>query len=216
MIRPSNKQEHINNEEENEFVMRLSRRFIVFSVCISCLVAFSMGHISRINIIVTLNDEFLKLFLPSEIEHFTLPNPVLQIGKIPPITTYTSKNFKTAQSTTTHSRWIVTEVAEQIADDISRKNINGISKDEESQSASIRKETEKDDEHLPAGQHLLIDIEQVDSTFLNSEERLANAMLSLIEECGLTLLSYHCHHMQPRGVSCAGVLLESHISFHTW
>jgi spermidine synthase len=32
----------------------------------------------------------------------------------------------------------------------------------------------------------------------------------------LTLLSYHCHSLVPAGVSCVGVLLESHISFHTW
>ena len=32
---------------------------------------------------------------------------------------------------------------------------------------------------------------------------------------GLTLLSYHCHSLLPAGVSCVGVLLESHISFHT-
>ena len=29
-------------------------------------------------------------------------------------------------------------------------------------------------------------------------------------------MSYHCHRMVPSGVSCAGVLLESHVSFHTW
>jgi S-adenosylmethionine decarboxylase proenzyme len=77
-------------------------------------------------------------------------------------------------------------------------------------------EEEDEEEHLPAGQHLLIDIERVDSTFLNSEERLATAMLNLVVECGLTLLSYHCHGLHPSGVSCAGVLLESHVSFHTW
>jgi hypothetical protein len=33
---------------------------------------------------------------------------------------------------------------------------------------------------------------------------------------GLTMLSYHCHSLHPAGVSCVGVLLESHISFHTW
>ena len=32
----------------------------------------------------------------------------------------------------------------------------------------------------------------------------------------MTLLSYHCHALMPSGVSCVGVLLESHISFHTW
>lgn len=70
--------------------------------------------------------------------------------------------------------------------------------------------------HLPAGQHLLVDIKDVDAMFLNSEERLARAMISLIDESKLTLLSYHCHSLVPIGVSCVGVLLESHISFHTW
>jgi S-adenosylmethionine decarboxylase proenzyme len=70
--------------------------------------------------------------------------------------------------------------------------------------------------HAPAGQHLLIDIKWVDGTFLNSEERLARAMIDVVEISGLTLLSYHCHGLEPVGVSCVGVLLESHISFHTW
>ena len=56
----------------------------------------------------------------------------------------------------------------------------------------------------------------MDAVFLNSEKSLATAMLELVEECGLTLLSYHCHQLKPSGVSCAGVLLESHVSFHTW
>ena len=70
--------------------------------------------------------------------------------------------------------------------------------------------------HLPAGQHLLVDIKDVDSNFLNSEERLASAMIEVINESKLTLLSYHCHSLVPIGVSCAGVLLESHVAFHTW
>jgi len=73
-----------------------------------------------------------------------------------------------------------------------------------------------DEDHLPAGQHLLVDIEQVNSAFLNSEVRLAEAMVNVINESKLTLLSYHCHKLIPMGVSCVGVLLESHISFHTW
>uniref|UniRef100_A0A7S2R241 PABS domain-containing protein n=1 Tax=Eucampia antarctica TaxID=49252 RepID=A0A7S2R241_9STRA len=73
-----------------------------------------------------------------------------------------------------------------------------------------------DEEHLPAGQHLLVDIKNVEAAFLNSEERLAGAMVEVIQSAGLTLLSYHCHSLIPAGVSCVGVLLESHISFHTW
>jgi S-adenosylmethionine decarboxylase proenzyme len=71
-------------------------------------------------------------------------------------------------------------------------------------------------QHLPAGQHLLVDIEGVNGDFLNSEERLSLAMVETVNEAGLTMLSYHCHSLVPSGVSCVGVLLESHISFHTW
>jgi len=71
-------------------------------------------------------------------------------------------------------------------------------------------------EYMPAGQHLLVDIKQLEAAFLNSEERLADAMVKSVEAAGLTMLSYHCHALQPAGVSCVGVLLESHISFHTW
>ena len=77
----------------------------------------------------------------------------------------------------------------------------------------------KDDtqvEHLPAGQHLLVDIKNVSAKFLNSEQRLADAMVTSVKSAGLTLLSYHCHSLIPAGVSCVGVLLESHISFQTW
>jgi len=73
--------------------------------------------------------------------------------------------------------------------------------------------------HLPTGQHLLVDIKHVDYNFLNSQDRLAQAMVDLINESNeskLTLLSYHCHSLVPMGVSCIGVLLESHVAFHTW
>ncbi len=83
-------------------------------------------------------------------------------------------------------------------------------------SPNINSKTEKQQEHLPAGQHLLVDIKNVSAKFLNSEERLARAMVDTVKSAGLTLLSYHCHSLVPAGVSCVGVLLESHISFHTW
>ena len=74
---------------------------------------------------------------------------------------------------------------------------------------------EEQEEHLPAGQHLLVDLMNVEAAFLNSEQRLADAMVESVKMGGLTLLSYHCHSLLPAGVSCVGVLLESHISFHT-
>lgn len=68
----------------------------------------------------------------------------------------------------------------------------------------------------PSGQHLLIDIKNIESDFLDSVDRLAHAMVESVKAGGLTMLSYHCHKLIPSGVSCVGVLLESHISFHTW
>jgi len=59
-------------------------------------------------------------------------------------------------------------------------------------------------------------MKHVDSEFLNSEVRLAKAMVAVAAQSKLTLLSYHCHSLIPSGVSCVGVLLESHVSFHTW
>jgi len=70
--------------------------------------------------------------------------------------------------------------------------------------------------HEPAGQHLLVDIKGIEADFLDSEQRLAKAMVDTVNHAGLTMLSYHCHKLIPKGVSCVGVLLESHISFHTW
>jgi S-adenosylmethionine/arginine decarboxylase-like enzyme len=41
-------------------------------------------------------------------------------------------------------------------------------------------------------------------------------MIDVVEAAGLTLLSYHCHGMEPTGVSCAGILTHNYIAFHTW
>ena len=68
----------------------------------------------------------------------------------------------------------------------------------------------------PVCQHLLIDIENVDPQFLNSETQIARAMENILKTRELTMLSQNCHALQPTGVSCLGVSLGSHISAHTW
>jgi S-adenosylmethionine decarboxylase proenzyme len=86
----------------------------------------------------------------------------------------------------------------------------------ETLAAASKLQNASDEVHQAAGQHLLVDIKGVDSDFLDSEERLSKAMVDAVIAGGLTMLSYHCHKLHPSGVSCVGVLLESHISFHTW
>mmetsp|Transcript_22076 Transcript_22076/g.61400 ORF Transcript_22076/g.61400 Transcript_22076/m.61400 type:complete len:871 (+) Transcript_22076:139-2751(+) len=227
-------------DEDNPLIVRISKRFIVLTFTASCLVAFAVGHVSRILLIDIPHQKFMETYheslyssyggqnekrstnsIASGKDHsYTLPDPVLQTGKTPPITTYTSKNFNTALSSTTHSRWMVTQDGERLdsglLDETKNSDCDQCRSSTNDSCDNALQEKEEEEEHLPAGQHLLIDIEYVDSGFLNSEERLATAMLDLVNECGLTLLSYHCHGLHPSGVSCAGVLLESHVSFHTW
>ncbi len=200
----------------------ISQRFVVLSLLSCILAAFAVGRTARMLLLVNPQKQMLEMSRAifeakngesKDESSFptmkTLPDPKMKEGKTAPETVYTSKTFGTGSTGSSQSRWIVTEAGEEQCADlpghqcIAAPSVDGVTIDGEQ-------------EHLPAGQHLLMDIENVDESFLNSEERLAQAMLKLVGECGLTLLSYHCHKMVPMGVSCAGVLLESHVSFHTW
>jgi S-adenosylmethionine/arginine decarboxylase-like enzyme len=95
-------------------------------------------------------------------------------------------------------------------------------------SSTADSETMDTDIHEPTGHHLLVDLEYVDAAFLRSEIRIAQAMVDLIQASSMTMLSYHCHSAEESndgkgnggsssgGVSCVGVLMESHVSVHTW
>jgi S-adenosylmethionine decarboxylase proenzyme len=208
----------------------ISKKFVVSSLLSSILLAFMVGRTARVMILI---DPRIKgnfgivdsVTAPSLPVMAVLPDPVLKAGKTAPPTQYMSKTFDTTLSASTQSRWIVTDEGRKQSANISGQTDQcavppKMSPDgaevEPAPGDDSNDDKDDEEEHLPAGQHLLMDIEHVDSDFLNSEQRLAAAMLELVDECGLTLLSYHCHKLKPQGVSCAGVLLESHVSFHTW
>ncbi len=134
----------------------------------------------------------------------TLPVPQVISGKNVPSTVYTWNEFPTPGS----ARGNTVHIDRSRSGDVAAQHNYEI----------IDPTTSSEDEsvHLPSGQHLLIDIRHVSPSFLNSQQALATAMVTLINESELTLLSYHCHSLVPIGISCAGVLLESHIAFHTW
>lgn len=129
-------------------------------------------------------EDAVVIHAPGSIE---LPVPVMIEGKKAPLSTYSSKTLLGKTSTV-------------------RLDTTG------SSSIVVENKTTGADLHLPSGQHLLVDLKGVDSEFLNSEQQLAEAMLDLVTESRLTLLSYHCHSLVPTGVACIGVLLESHVS----
>jgi len=179
--------------------------------------------------------------MPMNAVHQDLPPPRPIGGKRPPKTKYTSKIFSHVRTASERHADVHLEddtdgVEQEHYAEICNMTDSGdrecsIDKFSEEDYAEAEKliesndeqnedhaydEDDDDEEHLPAGQHLLIDIERVNSDFLNSDVRLAEAMVKVINTSKLTLLSYHCHKLIPMGVSCVGVLLESHISFHTW
>jgi S-adenosylmethionine/arginine decarboxylase-like enzyme len=89
-------------------------------------------------------------------------------------------------------------------------------------------ECSDDGDHLSgAAQHILVDIQNVDRSFLLDKERLAQAMVQLTGELSstnsnsLTLASYQCQTPPTGGstiVSCVGVFVDSTymITFYTW
>jgi hypothetical protein len=222
--------------EDDEFHVKVTTRFVILCLLSCTLLAFTVGRTARLVLIDRPREQLSLIFQQqllalgdsqsnsntgsSNDRVMNLPNPVLKNKPIPN-TIYTSMNFDTARSSSISSRWVVVEESKSQPKVILESGDNETCKSHGSEtctSCSRGKETAKialessleehEEAHLPAGQHLLMDIRNVQSDFLASEERLANAMLSVVGDCGLTLLSYHCHGLQPSGVSCVGVLLE--------
>jgi S-adenosylmethionine decarboxylase proenzyme len=220
MVPKANNKKRPAQAEQPPYSLLVSQRFLVLSLVSSILVAFGVGRTASLLLIDGPQTEFLaqrallKEFVNDTLSKFNvnLPDPVLKAGKFAPQTVYTSKTFDTALSISINSRWLVTEAGQQQCVDKQPGEcaVNATA------AALKEPEDQHEEEHLPAGQHLLMDIEHVEAAFLDSEERLAGAMLELVNLCALTLLSYHCHVLKPEGVTCVGVLLESHVSFHTW
>ena len=233
-----NNDARISDEDNNPYRIKVSLRFVILSMLSCWLLAFVTGRVARNLLIIGPQQRLVELQTTLELQQeqhrqelkqgnkdvMQLPNPVLKDKPIPN-TIYTSMNFDTARSSSISSRWVVTVEDENKDDEVCKASMSGKNDCEvklEEAPAALQQQQgdgshdEDEEEHLPAGQHLLMDIRNVEAAFLASEERLAKAMLDVVGDCGLTLLSYHCHGLQPNGVSCVGVLLESHVSFHTW
>ncbi|CAB9507856.1 Polyamine aminopropyltransferase [Seminavis robusta] len=200
------------------YIVYVPVRFLVVTLVGSVFLAFAVGQAARL--FVTGGYEQIP-FVEVEEEKGILPHPVMQNGKKVPRTVYTSKHYDTGKSVTSDSllaRQELQSANKEWVECIDSEGGGKICHNEEhpSDPSIEQNEEEEESEHEPAGQHLLVDIENLEGAFLNSKERLARAMMDLVDLSGLTMLSYHCHELEPAGVSCAGVLLESHVSFHTW
>jgi S-adenosylmethionine/arginine decarboxylase-like enzyme len=180
----------------------VSPKFVVFSLLSSMLLAFAVGRAAR-HVLVEGPKNALLLAHKTSIlwdDNDGLPSLLVRDGNKIPRTRYLSKNFDTARSASSSS-WLV------------KSRESGPSAEDKTCNPNECEDVERP---LPVAAHLMVDIKRVDGAFLNSESRLANAMLEVVNEAELTLLSYHCHGLVPMGVSCVGVLLLNYMSFHTW
>ena len=208
------------------YQLSLSLKFVCVTFLFTCLACFFMGRLARQGIVyhhhqLQEQQQLVLLQQQEKLQQNTAANQ--QQGSLPPLfvaphktrpsTRYTAKHFDTGKS-------VGSDTLLSSNPNSSSNNKPQVEQQDEDNlilSSYNHTDDEEDDEiHEPAGQHLLIDIEHVDGAFLNSEYHLAQAMIDLVDKSGLTMLSYHCHKLLPAGVSCAGVLLESHVSFHTW
>lgn len=185
--------------------MKVSGRFIASWLFFSIGLAFAAGRAARLFLIEgprqALLQEAEKAHEKWSRHEPTIPSLVTMDGKKVPHTRYLSKNFDTGRSTTISS-WLATNrVAPSIETEHSQ--VSSVEMNKSETCASYEQEVGASDEiesSEPAGEHLMVDINNVDGSFLNSEPRLAQAIVDLVHEADLPLLSYHCHGFNPVGV----------------
>jgi S-adenosylmethionine decarboxylase len=69
----------------------------------------------------------------------------------------------------------------------------------------------------PLGRHLIADLQACDAPALADPQLIVQAMLAAAEAGQATVLQQHFHHFGAgQGVTGMLLLMESHISIHTW
>jgi S-adenosylmethionine/arginine decarboxylase-like enzyme len=182
------------------YLVLVSRRFILLTLLSAILLAFALGQILR----------FVVLDTPRRVHWIEPPPSPPQPQQNSLATTTTSISSKATTTTTTppHTIYTFKQQLQQTLDTTTAINGNDDDDDDDDDDGSLN------------GLHLLFDMEHVDSSFLQSEEQLVEAMKQLVTQSSLTLLSYTCQGLEPSpfgGINCVGVLLEfGHVSFYTW
>jgi S-adenosylmethionine decarboxylase len=66
------------------------------------------------------------------------------------------------------------------------------------------------------GKHCILELYDCDSSRLDDEAFLRDAITAAAKRAGATLLNLITHRFEPQGVTGLALLAESHISIHTW
>jgi S-adenosylmethionine decarboxylase proenzyme len=207
--------------KSNPFAARLSLSTLVLTLVTAIIGSFAAGRVVRQGTDMGMMESSSSssssprlLSLPLKL---ALPSPILPEGKKKPDAVYSGKYFNTPGVNSRKTDVLLDDTARPASTKKTSTEFEILPAGElRDRGEDVDHDDDDEEIHQPRGQHLLVDIKNVDAAFLNSEEQLATAMLSLTSQSELTLLSYHCHGLEPMGVTCVGVLLESHVSFHTW
>lgn len=193
-------------EQHRPYQVAVSLRFLVTSLLASCLLAYCVGRAASLLLRNDGSSIPIQQFEEQECSATTTLPTFHQKHHVPQ-SRYLSKNFDTSLSASSSS-WVAKSRDGAFIED-SYMN-------EESNDSIASEDDEEDDDDGPTAEHLMVDIRHVDASFLNSESLLVTAMLEVVKEADLTLMSYHCHGLTPSGVSCVALLRRNYISFHTW
>lgn len=199
----------------------VSPKFAVVSLLSSMLLAFSVGRSARHVLLEAPGDAILLAPEQSPlVKEDCYEGSSLFIKDVEPIpqTQHTSKYFDTSRNA---SSWFNTKRKDAGQKKCTRRGNETCMRDrslkEDGNETCLGGEFGEDEEVLHhAGGHLVVHIRNVDKAFLHSEERLAQAMVDVVNELDVPLLSYHCQGLTPSGVSCIGVLLENYMSVQSW
>jgi S-adenosylmethionine decarboxylase len=66
------------------------------------------------------------------------------------------------------------------------------------------------------GNHLLLEVYDVDFEAINDAKSLQNCLISGINRANMTILNVFSHCFIPQGCTIVIALAESHVSCHTW
>jgi S-adenosylmethionine decarboxylase len=66
------------------------------------------------------------------------------------------------------------------------------------------------------GNHLLLEVYDVNYDLLNTLEPLLDTMVKGVESAGMTILNTSTHCFEPQGLTVVLTLSESHCSLHSW
>ena len=203
------------------FRLRVSKTFLVVSFLGSAFLAYLSGRLTRHLLIKASQFEISEMYKrQSEAsircigrKPFKAPLLVAENGESVGFARQSSSNFDASKRVVTSS-WFMNNEQFSRTSESKDDPLPGTDSDEGMEDD----EDEDDGKEGPHSlvQHLMVDLKNVDEAFLNSEQQLVRAMLALIEEAGLELLSYQCHGFFPAGVSCVGILLQNYFAVHTW